>query len=279
MPLSKLCYKSHIQKWKFHWVPKNLKYLGILLNPGLEDIILDNFEPVINKISLLLKGWDKLQISLWGRVQAIKMIITPKLNYLFSLLPLKTPHSIFKTLDKMINNFIWEGKKPKMSVLKLQTKVEYGGLRLPNMQLYQEAFTSLNMDLSLTFCLTVKQVAFSASLLTSGSETFGPFNTQTPLVFRHVISKIGNAYNSNTGFFTAPVKGAYHFEFYIYGHGHSSYPAAAVLTRNGEHIFIAYEHQSSLVGDVIFLRQWRNSWIFDNQNRHNTFSGHLLFTM
>ncbi|XP_014828504.1 PREDICTED: huntingtin-interacting protein 1-related protein-like, partial [Poecilia mexicana] len=44
----------------------------------------------------------------------------------------------------------------------------------------------------------VKRVAFSASLLASGSETVGPFNTQTPLVFRHVVSNIGNAYNPNT---------------------------------------------------------------------------------
>uniref|UniRef100_A0A3B3YC81 C1q domain-containing protein n=1 Tax=Poecilia mexicana TaxID=48701 RepID=A0A3B3YC81_9TELE len=138
----------------------------------------------------------------------------------------------------------------------------------------------------------VKRVAFSASLLASGSETVGPFNTQTPLVFRHVVSNIGNAYNPNTGFFTAPVRGAYHFEFYIFGLGHASHPTGAVLTKNGEHIVIAYQHQSSgdvkgtngvilllEVGDVIFLRQWQNSRIHDNQNHHTTFSGHLLFTM
>ncbi len=48
-------------------------------------------------------------------------------------------------------------------------------------------------------CLSVKQVAFSASLLASGSETLGPFNTYTPLVFRYVVTNIGNAYNPNTG--------------------------------------------------------------------------------
>ncbi|XP_040920500.1 uncharacterized protein LOC121199673 isoform X2 [Toxotes jaculatrix] len=44
----------------------------------------------------------------------------------------------------------------------------------------------------------VKQVAFSASLLASGEVTLGPFNTHTPLVFKHVVTNIGNAYNPNT---------------------------------------------------------------------------------
>uniref|UniRef100_A0A673AEW7 Cerebellin 10 n=1 Tax=Sphaeramia orbicularis TaxID=375764 RepID=A0A673AEW7_9TELE len=138
----------------------------------------------------------------------------------------------------------------------------------------------------------VKQVAFSASLLASGSGTLGPYSTYVPLVFRYVVTNTGNAYNPNTGFFIAPVKGAYHFEFYIGAHGHASHPSGAVLVKNGQHIFIAYEHQPSHygsssngvtlileVGDVVFLRQWPNTRIFDNANHHSTFSGHLLFTM
>uniref|UniRef100_A0A4W6G5T1 C1q domain-containing protein n=1 Tax=Lates calcarifer TaxID=8187 RepID=A0A4W6G5T1_LATCA len=140
--------------------------------------------------------------------------------------------------------------------------------------------------------ISVKQVAFSASLLASGSGTVGPFNTHTPLVFRHVVTNIGNAYSPNTGFFIAPVRGAYHFEFYIGAHGHASHASGAVLVKNGQHIFIAYEHQPSHygssangvtllleVGDVVFLRLWANTRMFDNENHHSTFSGHLLFTM
>uniref|UniRef100_A0A671X7E4 C1q domain-containing protein n=1 Tax=Sparus aurata TaxID=8175 RepID=A0A671X7E4_SPAAU len=136
----------------------------------------------------------------------------------------------------------------------------------------------------------VKQVAFSASLLASGSGYIGPFNTHTLLVFRHVVTNIGNAYNPNTGFFTAPVRGAYHFEFYMYGH--ASHQSGAVLVKNGEHICNAYEHQPSSaasssngvtllleVGDVVYMRQWHHSRLFDNENHHITFSGHLLFTM
>ncbi|XP_053179009.1 uncharacterized protein LOC128362293 [Scomber japonicus] len=140
--------------------------------------------------------------------------------------------------------------------------------------------------------LQAKQVAFSASLLASGGGHVGPFNTHTPLVFRHVVTNIGNAYNPNTGFFIAPVRGAYHFEFYIGAQGHNSHPSAAWLVKNGEHIFIAYEHQSNLhgssangatllleVGDVVFLRLRQNSRIYDSENHYSTFSGHLLFTM
>uniref|UniRef100_A0A3B5LMI0 C1q domain-containing protein n=1 Tax=Xiphophorus couchianus TaxID=32473 RepID=A0A3B5LMI0_9TELE len=138
----------------------------------------------------------------------------------------------------------------------------------------------------------VKQVAFSASLMASGGGDIGPFNAYTSLIFRNVVSNVGNAYNPNTGFFTAPVRGVYHFNYHIYGHGHPSHGSGAVLVKNGEYIFMAYEHQTTLGansantvtfllegGDVVYLLQRAHTRIFDDQLHYTTFSGLLLFPL
>ncbi|XP_031173254.1 complement C1q-like protein 4 [Sander lucioperca] len=141
--------------------------------------------------------------------------------------------------------------------------------------------------------LQVRQIAFSASLMDGGQEaTIGPYPTTPTLIFKHIITNIGNAYNPNSGVFTAPVRGAYNFEWTVAAHGDGSHASAAWLVRNSEHIFIAYEHETVgfmsssngatvllEVGDVVFVRLAGNCRVYDNVNHHTTFSGSLLFPM
>ncbi|XP_063045414.1 complement C1q-like protein 2 [Engraulis encrasicolus] len=137
------------------------------------------------------------------------------------------------------------------------------------------------------------RVSFSASLVSTGSVTFGPYSGPQPtLVYNHIFSNIGNAYNPHTGIFTAPVRGIYHFVFFVFGDGSSSTSTAVSLNKNGQHVALAYAHQPSHqmtpsngvsllleVDDVVYIKAWGNSWVRDSYNHHSTFSGHLLFLM
>uniref|UniRef100_A0A8C9YV77 C1q domain-containing protein n=1 Tax=Sander lucioperca TaxID=283035 RepID=A0A8C9YV77_SANLU len=113
----------------------------------------------------------------------------------------------------------------------------------------------------------VQQVAFSASLVPKDQRaTTGPFPSLTTLIYKHVVTNIGNAYNSNTGVFTAPVKGAYNFEWWVGAFGDNSHGSGAWLVKNSDLLFMNFEQQTNTV-------------VFDDGGHHTTFSGFLLFPM
>ncbi|KAF4115133.1 hypothetical protein G5714_002622 [Onychostoma macrolepis] len=138
-----------------------------------------------------------------------------------------------------------------------------------------------------------REIAFSAALMESGnSGHIGPFTTEITLTYRNVFTNIGNAYNPITGIFTAPLKGAYMFNFSVYGGGHPSTASTVFIVKNGEKVVTAHAHQAQYVvnssngvvlilevGDVVYVRLWSNRRIFDSHDNHNTFSGYLLFPL
>uniref|UniRef100_A0A8D0AKS5 C1q domain-containing protein n=1 Tax=Sander lucioperca TaxID=283035 RepID=A0A8D0AKS5_SANLU len=125
--------------------------------------------------------------------------------------------------------------------------------------------------------MNVQQVAFSASLLTGGQEGFtGPFTSDTTLIYKHVVTNIGNAYNS---------------QVWTVGSWKDGEESGGWLVKNSEHVFLTYKQGSGWltaskaatllleVGDVVSVCLATNTRVFDNVNHHITFSGHLLFTM
>ncbi|KAI2645562.1 Complement C1q-like protein 4 [Labeo rohita] len=137
-----------------------------------------------------------------------------------------------------------------------------------------------------------REIAFSASLMQSNSGYVGPFTTEITLIYRNVFTNIGNAYNPITGVFTAPLRGAYRFTVSVFGHGNPSNAAYVSIMKNEGKVVMAYARQDQRelnssngfvlileVGDVVYVRLWSGSRLYDNGNNHNTFSGYLLFPL
>ena len=80
MHLSNTCHSSVITSFNFKWMPSDMKYLGIKLNPNLDEIMSANMEPLLQNIKLNLDKWEKLKLTLWGKINVIKMVVAPQFN-------------------------------------------------------------------------------------------------------------------------------------------------------------------------------------------------------
>ncbi|XP_062391146.1 complement C1q tumor necrosis factor-related protein 3-like [Sardina pilchardus] len=133
------------------------------------------------------------------------------------------------------------------------------------------------------------KVAFSVGL---GSGYIESGNTELNLVFTKIITNVGQAYNSMTGFFTAPVRGVYYFRFTVTDHLTSRY-MDIMMFKNGEKILHLHEYDAHGTwnylssgatlqleeGDVVNMRLPAGYRLYDDGNNHSTFSGFLLFPL
>ncbi|XP_063075840.1 complement C1q subcomponent subunit C-like [Engraulis encrasicolus] len=133
-------------------------------------------------------------------------------------------------------------------------------------------------------------VGFSASLGIHGN--LGPFNTDTILAYKRVLTNTGDAYNPSTGIFTAPVRGLYYFSFS--GHHQTSKSMGFSLYKNEEKMVSLHNHAMGsryevssqgvnlLVekGDQVYIKIREHTWVHDNTDSNvNIFTGHLVVPM
>ncbi|KAK5861638.1 hypothetical protein PBY51_017097 [Eleginops maclovinus] len=224
-----------------------------------------------NGAALMLEEGDKLKMVLWINTQ-----IWDNSNHHSTF----SGFLLFSMVDEPPKEFDAEAELKTLQVSLMQLQSENKGI--------EERLNSTERQLKTM--RDVPKVAFAVSLggnglvkTTSGSKT---------LVYKDVLTNIGQAYNSETGEFTAPIRGVYYIRFTA--NGPSDFPMSAVLYKNNNQIqLIAHEQPSgegsdtasngaALMleeGDKLKMVLWINTQIWDNSNHHSTFSGFLLFSM
>uniref|UniRef100_A0A8C8E244 Reverse transcriptase domain-containing protein n=1 Tax=Oryzias sinensis TaxID=183150 RepID=A0A8C8E244_9TELE len=124
------------QQSGFRWPREGIKYLGTCISPSLDKLFDANYGKILNTIRNDLDRWSALPISFLGRIETVRMNVLPRLLYLFQMLPISIPKSMFRELDKLISKFIWQNKRPRIKYKTLQRVKEEGGLNLPHLKYY-----------------------------------------------------------------------------------------------------------------------------------------------
>ena len=118
------------------WTDKHIKILGLPIGNSIDQNLLV-WNAKVASIQKTLNPWRLSDLSLKGKIIVLKQLILPKISYPAIIYP---PSSrILTKLTKVFEDFLWNGKRPKIPTKLLQLPVHQGGLGLPNLDDYVRA--------------------------------------------------------------------------------------------------------------------------------------------
>ena len=115
------------------WTSDTITYLGIKIPHDINDVTCVNFAMKSHDVENCLKPWSARKLSIMGKVTIIRSLVMPKLTYCFSMLP-NPSESFFNKVQKILFNFLWDGKPDRIKRDVLLNTYNNGGLQVPHVK-------------------------------------------------------------------------------------------------------------------------------------------------
>ena len=107
---------------------QSTKILGIFFSNDKDTQDELNFKPIIEKTKKLLNAWKGRNLSIFGRVIAVKSHAIAILQYAAS--NIRIPPELIKDMNKIIYGFVWRGPD-KITRISGAQETGQGGINLP----------------------------------------------------------------------------------------------------------------------------------------------------
>ena len=113
------------------WTNTAIKILGIYFTYDETEILNLNYNDKLKDLERTLNLWKMRGLTLIGRI-LVKTLGISKFTYVASVTEINK--DIIKQVNKLIYNFIWKGKKPRIKKRTLIGNYEDGGLKAPDFE-------------------------------------------------------------------------------------------------------------------------------------------------
>ena len=108
------------------WTQEPITYLGVVLCMNDGDFNRLNWSVKIEKIKRITEFWKMRNLTYYGKVIIIKMLLLSQLIYLGTCYTIPTKY--IKELNKIVFSFLWKSKKEKVKRVVVINPVSEGGL-------------------------------------------------------------------------------------------------------------------------------------------------------
>ena len=121
----------------FKWNNENIDTLGVkIARDGTK--VPQNFEDIVNKLENVCNDWRNRTLTLMGKVLIVNSLMGSLFVYKMSSM-LKLSKTEISTVEKIMHNFLWGGRRARISMKTLQKNRQQGGLRLVDLTAKQKA--------------------------------------------------------------------------------------------------------------------------------------------